>query len=232
MPTDRSTRTKRAPAEPLPAEAAETLLRKVPMQRRGHARVDLILDAAEKLFSQQGVELTSTNEIAAFAKTAKGSLYQFFEHKDAIVEALLARYTIGLRRVNATTMSPEAAKLPLPELIDRIIDPLVAFRLIHPAYIPVYAYAVARSGTLSYPDGDLHNANVSLVDQMVSYRQPQLSAKERKAQVMTLVDMTNALLDSMQRAPASERDQRLVECKRAVVAYVEAVEGKGQNRSK
>ncbi len=55
------------------------------------ARAELILDEAEKLFVEKGYRDTSIDEIAAHAGVAKGTLYQHFPGKEALIMALLER---------------------------------------------------------------------------------------------------------------------------------------------
>jgi AcrR family transcriptional regulator len=67
-------------------------IRNKPQQARSQARVDRILDVAERLFTTEGYNATTTNAIAAQAGVPIGSLYQFFPDKNAIIGALAERY--------------------------------------------------------------------------------------------------------------------------------------------
>lgn len=55
------------------------------------ARAELILDEAEKLLTEKGYHDTSIDEIAARAGVARGTLYQHFPSKEALILALLER---------------------------------------------------------------------------------------------------------------------------------------------
>lgn len=55
------------------------------------ARAELILDEAEKLLAEKGYHDASIDEIAARAGVAKGTLYQHFPSKEALILALLER---------------------------------------------------------------------------------------------------------------------------------------------
>jgi AcrR family transcriptional regulator len=70
----------------LPAVARE------PKRLRGKRRVEALLDAAAWAFGEKGYDGATMTEIAARADTAIGSLYQFFPNKEALADALLARY--------------------------------------------------------------------------------------------------------------------------------------------
>ena len=55
------------------------------------ARAELILDEAEKLLVEKGYHETAIDEIAARAGVAKGTLYQHFPSKEALIVALFER---------------------------------------------------------------------------------------------------------------------------------------------
>ncbi len=65
---------------------------KEPKRARGKLRVAALLDAAASLFIEKGYEATTTAAIAERAGASIGSLYQFFPSKEAMAEALFARY--------------------------------------------------------------------------------------------------------------------------------------------
>ncbi len=72
--------------------STEALAAKEPKRERGKLRVAALLDAAAALFAERGYEATTTAAIAARAGASIGSLYQFFPSKEAMAEALFARY--------------------------------------------------------------------------------------------------------------------------------------------
>ncbi|WP_420031553.1 TetR/AcrR family transcriptional regulator [Streptomyces sp. cg28] len=55
--------------------------------------VERILEAGAQVVAEHGYEGASTSRIAAAAGISPGSLYQYFPHKDAIVLAVLERYS-------------------------------------------------------------------------------------------------------------------------------------------
>ncbi|HWN32402.1 MAG TPA: helix-turn-helix domain-containing protein, partial [Pseudonocardia sp.] len=55
--------------------------------------VERIIDAATRVLSEHGYDGASTNRIAATAGISSGSLYQYFPNKDAIVTAVLERFS-------------------------------------------------------------------------------------------------------------------------------------------
>jgi len=71
-------------------------------QRRKDARPPEILDAALAVFAQKGFAATRLDDIAAKAGITKGTIYLYFDSKQALFEAL-ARQSIGAQIDQITT---------------------------------------------------------------------------------------------------------------------------------
>src|SRR5687768_11064848 len=65
--------------------------RKTPLQLRSKATVELILDATVRILDREGPDSATTTRIAEVAGVGIGTLYQYFAHRDAIVDALQDR---------------------------------------------------------------------------------------------------------------------------------------------
>jgi AcrR family transcriptional regulator len=117
-------------------EGAGELMGQSPRVRRarGLQRMDAILAAAEITFARMGYDEATTNHIAAQAGISPGSLYQFFANKEAIAQALAARYNEELQQVYRMAFAPESASLPMARWLDQVIDTLLAFHDGHPAF--------------------------------------------------------------------------------------------------
>ncbi len=72
--------------------------RRQPKQNRSVETFNAILEAAGKLFSEQGYEETTTHQIAAAAGVSVGALYRYFDGKQAILKEVYTREISGLRR--------------------------------------------------------------------------------------------------------------------------------------
>jgi AcrR family transcriptional regulator len=98
---------RRKSAEP----AKRTRARKVDADTRRQA----ILDAALSVFAEHGFEAARLDEVAARAGVAKGTLYLYFEHKEALFEELIrgavAPIIDTLSKVAANPAVPPAAVL-------------------------------------------------------------------------------------------------------------------------
>jgi TetR/AcrR family acrAB operon transcriptional repressor len=72
---------------------------------------DSILDAAEKLFVEQGVSRTTLQHIASAAGVTRGAIYWHFDDKGALFNAMMERATLpfecalsSLGKIDATTV--------------------------------------------------------------------------------------------------------------------------------
>jgi AcrR family transcriptional regulator len=191
---------------------------RLPRQDRGLQRVEQILDAAEALIAELGVEGTSTNAIAARAKTSMGSLYHFFPGKEALIEALARRFAERKREMNATAMTVERAHMPLEDVIERAVDSHARFLAESPAFIPIYD-AVTQGHAAASMNEELVDAIVGQVRDFLAARLPAMREEERNmAALLSVVTMHSALLTAM-RLPPKVRRPLLGELKRMLVAY-------------
>jgi len=90
-------------------------------QRRPEARRDELLDAAQRLFTRNGLAQTSVADIAAEAGVAKGSVYRYFDSKEALLSALKDRFFERMmgRVTDVVAALPDAG---FAELADAAID--------------------------------------------------------------------------------------------------------------
>ncbi|MCA9331160.1 TetR/AcrR family transcriptional regulator, partial [Candidatus Saccharibacteria bacterium] len=66
--------------------------KKAPVQRRSKETVRQILLAAAELFAERGVATVTTNDIADRAGIPIGSVYSYYEDKEAILTSLVELY--------------------------------------------------------------------------------------------------------------------------------------------
>ena len=86
------------------------------MQTRARATVADILAATARILERRGYGALTTNEIARVAGVGIGSLYQYFESKEAIVEALQEEHFAAMGRPFLARME-ELESAPLDELV-------------------------------------------------------------------------------------------------------------------
>jgi AcrR family transcriptional regulator len=97
-------------------------------QERSRQLVAAILDGAAQVLLREGYARATTDRIAQRAGVSVGSVYQYFDDKDAIFEALIRRQTTAL--VEGITRYAPRAERPLEEELAGILR--LALRLSPP----------------------------------------------------------------------------------------------------
>ncbi|MFI0367834.1 TetR/AcrR family transcriptional regulator [Actinomadura sp. 1N219] len=191
--------------------------------------MDQILDAAAQVFGEAGYEAATTNAIAARAGVSPGSLYQFFGNKDAVAEALAARYAEGLGAAQRQALAPDVAKLPLEGLIDRVVDPLIDFNIAHPGFKALFARS-DMPAAMTAATRPLHAAVSGRVEAIIAARAPDLPADRCARTAQISVHMFKALLPLVLAAEGAERATLRAELKQALHRYLEPVIGVAPRR--
>jgi AcrR family transcriptional regulator len=107
--------------------STEAPIAKAPQRARGVQRVAELLDAGAALFMENGYETTTMTQIAKRAGASIGSLYQFFPSKEALAEALFARYVERVASM-LEELAMRAPGLSPLRLADRLIDLMLKVR--------------------------------------------------------------------------------------------------------
>jgi AcrR family transcriptional regulator len=110
-------------------------LRRVPKQGRGQRRVEHILKSAEALFAEVGFDNATTNAVAARAGVSIGSLYQFFESKDSILEAVASRYLDQSRKMLQLQLDRVSIDEDIEGFTARLIELLIKLQEARPYYL-------------------------------------------------------------------------------------------------
>jgi AcrR family transcriptional regulator len=199
-------------------------LRRQPRQSRGQRRVELLLAAAAEVIAEGGLEAATAEAIASRARTAKGSFYQFFPNRDAVLAALALRYTDEMRRIHERAFPIDAHGLPLERLIDRIVRPLAEFHDRNPAFRHVFvAQEVDGDDTRSAPHRlrtQLFDSFVDRLDVLFAARNPRLSAKDRRRLALVSATIGQAVLARRARAAPSEKKPLLDEARHVLLLYL------------
>jgi len=96
----------------------------------------IILDAAERVFGEHGFVAAKMQDVAALAKVSTSTVYELFEGKDALFEAV---HTRRGAEVLAVVSMPSA----LPELLDRLLGGVAAYAgylMDHPEYLRMLSH--------------------------------------------------------------------------------------------
>ncbi|PWV77263.1 DNA-binding transcriptional regulator, AcrR family [Prauserella marina] len=193
-------------------------------QARGVRRMEQIADAAAEVFAEAGYAKATTNAIAARAGVSPGTLYQFFANKEAIAETLAQRYQTALRAAHEKAFDPGFASLPLPELIDRMVTPMIEVNIANPGFKALFA-ATDMPERLSAPTRKLHQAVVGRISEVVQTRVPALPADRVRTVAIVATQIFGALLSTVVAAPEAEREIWIGELREALLGYLDPVIG-------
>ncbi|MFF9339639.1 MULTISPECIES: TetR/AcrR family transcriptional regulator [unclassified Streptomyces] len=191
-------------------------------QARGERRVAQLLQAAADVFCANGYTATSTNAIARRAQVSPGTLYQYFPNKEAIAIELGGRLIHEMRERHGRIFVPENVALPLPELIDAVLDPMIEFNCLNPAFLALM-HGSEVPGRIAEEHDELHASLLSQVRELIGARAvPALSAEE----LGPVADMAFAVfkggLALIVAAPEGPvRDRAVVELKQVLLRYLE-----------
>ncbi|MCJ7435362.1 MAG: TetR/AcrR family transcriptional regulator [Anaerolineales bacterium] len=197
-------------------------IRTSPKQPRGQQRVDLILNTAAVLFAEIGYENATTNAVAERAGISIGSLYRYFPDKDAILQALAERYRAEILALYDQVFTADVIYLPLPVLLDRLIDPFLEKYLLCPIYAHILLGADV-SPEIAAASRELEQESIRRTAELflrvapnLGEQRARLSATVVKAIIKSLVSLLAASNDP------EYRRQIIIEFKRVLLAYAES----------
>ncbi len=194
----------------------DEVMRKKPKQARSQQRVDQFLNAAAGVFAEMGYEAATTNAIAARADLPIGSLYQFFSNKEALLDALVERYTEQMRALFDAKLTPQA-DLPLPEMLWQFMLAFAEFEASHVAFRTLFMSAAlpARIG--------IHTEVIQRVDHLMTARFPALDPKQRQLTAVVAVAIVKGLMPLADPPDSLPAEQVVNEVVTALLAYMRAV---------
>jgi AcrR family transcriptional regulator len=85
-----------------------------PQQRRSRDTVEVIVQATAHILSRDGAQHITTNHVADTAGVSIGSLYQYFENKEELVDEVRRRYGESFRE-RLLAVIAKAGTLPIGE---------------------------------------------------------------------------------------------------------------------
>lgn len=194
-----------------------------PQQTRSQELVDRLLDAAATLFAEVGYEATTTNAIAERAGVSIGSLYRYFPDRKALLGALADRHLRKVRGLHDRVFTPDVVYLPLPVLLDRLIDPFVELH----TECPAFAHLLLGADT----SADIADATCALDGEIVDrlaglFRQLAPGLDAARARLVASVSKSNvkALMSSVAAEPdPAGRAALVAETKKMLLAYLQSV---------
>ncbi|MFC4563886.1 TetR/AcrR family transcriptional regulator [Nocardiopsis mangrovi] len=198
-------------------------------QERGRRRMAEILDAAEGVIAENGFEDATTNAIAARAGVSPGSLYQFFRNKDEILDALVPRFVQRSHGFWDAQLTEDVARLPLPDLIDRVVDAMAAFKADSPAYWVLF-HGSPTSPRLARAAQELNGGIADRLRALFARRVPGLPEERLDLLAKVAIAITRGVFPMIMAAGGDDRRRVLAELKGLLLGYLGPVLGYGPVR--
>ncbi len=108
-------------------------LRVVPRQDRARAKVEAMLAAADRLVAAEGIDAITTGRVAQEAGVSIGSVYRYLPNREALIEALAARYLAALEAQMAELVAI-ARREPVADPVGLGIGTFAEFYRTHPGF--------------------------------------------------------------------------------------------------
>lgn len=196
------------------------LLKHQPTQARSARRVEALLDAVADLLRDREPKAITVRDLAAAAGVPTGTIYQFFEDKDAVMQALAVRFLSVMPGVLDAALA--AGGSDWSRTVGRAIDGYAAMLREHPALRRLWL-----SGTLDASTRRLErDTDATIATQLGAVLREQAGTRRgTPEQWRTLVVLSDALLVHAFTDDPDGDPVALREARRAARAYAGAVLG-------
>ncbi len=141
-----------------------------------------LLDAAAGVFAEKGVEAATMTEIAKRAGAPIGSLYQFFPAKQALAQALLARYAAGLEE-SLAALRAAAPGLETPALAAGLLGVMRA----HAQERALATSLLEECAGMAGRKGDFRARTLALVEAVLQAASPPLAPGRAAAMALPVL---------------------------------------------
>ncbi|MEM7116489.1 MAG: TetR/AcrR family transcriptional regulator [Chloroflexota bacterium] len=193
-------------------------MRRIPKQARSKAKVDAIVQAAAEQLQAMGYEGLSTVEVAKQAGVSVGTLYQFFDNKDDLMEAIAEDHVKAMETFRSELFSPDAIYVPSDILIDRTIDWLVDHNIEHPTFHQIFNGSWNDTAVLANQQGNLGGI-VSDIATILRHHAPDLPEARIQAGAAVLVYVTKGMLGLLRTAVPAAHPVIVAEIKQMMLTY-------------
>jgi AcrR family transcriptional regulator len=195
--------------------------RKAPRQRRSQQTVDRIVEAAARVFNEDGYPSTTTNEIAAEAGVSIGSLYQYFPNKDSLLIEIARRHISESLAAFDELMNGLGPEVPLGPMIGHVIDLLVDQHE-HDRLHLLIAHRAPRTAEIEQELQRAQHHLVGVAHRLLREQMPERGDLLRTAQLLVAF-LHGAIHDVILREPpGAERDAAVEATKSAATAITRA----------
>ncbi|MEV6422751.1 TetR/AcrR family transcriptional regulator [Streptomyces sp. NPDC051662] len=193
-------------------------------QARGERRIAQLLEAAANVFCTNGYTAASTNSIAREAGVSPGTLYQFFPNKEAIAVELGDQLLTRWRATYGQAFTPTHLELPLDQLLDAVLDPLIQFNFENPAF-GVLMHGPDIPGQVTREHDALHSSMLTRVEEVLACYLPATPEPDITRVAHMVFAVYKAGMDVVLAAAPAERDAYIAELKAILFRYIDPLVG-------
>jgi AcrR family transcriptional regulator len=180
-------------------------------------RRESILDATASVLDRAGYDGLTTNAVALEARTAVGSVYQYFRNRDALLDGLLERHGQRLGEAIETAI---AAGHPQPlEIADRVVDAFARVWREEPGYRAAWS-AKSAAGLLDRTGAAWGDTFTQRVGDLLRTFAPAWPAARRRVVARTAVHLVSGILLAAMASPRRVESAMVTEAKVALRAYL------------
>jgi AcrR family transcriptional regulator len=164
-----------------------------------------------------GYDGLTTNSVAQEARTAVGSVYQYFRSRDALLEGLLERHSQRLGEAIDTAIAAGRAQ-PL-EVADRVVDAFARVWREEPGYRAAWS-AKSVAGLLDRTGAAWGDAFTDRVGDLLRTFAPASPVARRRVVARTAVHLVSGVLLAAMASPRRIESAMITETKVALRAYL------------
>lgn len=195
-------------------------LRNPPIQARSRERLRLVLDVADELLADEGAESFTTTRVAEAAGIPVGSVYRFFDDKEAIAEALAVRYWRDFDDLVAGVAEADELE-PLADPAGTVLDVLAGGFRARPGFLALW-YGGLRTERVRDATRHARSAIAASIERVLAVHWPDASEHARAAAAAMVVLAGDGLLREAFRRDRQGDTRLLGESKLMLDAYIDA----------
>jgi AcrR family transcriptional regulator len=185
--------------------------RKQPQQARSKATVTAVLDATIRILDREGPDAATTTRIAEIAGISIGTLYQYFSHRDAILDALQDREFERAMHLMERVLGRAGSEGPAKDVAREVIQGLLALY----AEAPALHRVLALEGLRVTPAHRVHAFDMRVIAVIRSFLAASRLAIRRKnldaAAFVVFQSVRASMLARMLEQPPGVDDETLAE---------------------
>lgn len=206
--------------------------RKVPLQKRAHATVDVILEATAHVLRTIGYDALTTNKVSEAAGVSVGSLYQYFPGKDALVMALMLRVSEKQQALFLGALAGKATA-PIAEVIEAVVETLLEVHAADPRLSEVLMNQVPRVGELAELMAYNEETIAKPLRAFLESRREELVVEDLRAATFVLAHSIPPLLQrlTMSRPSPEQRQAIFRELNGMLVGYLTGARPRASRRA-